>query len=261
MQKLLISGHRGTRVHAIENTRAAFAFCMENGFDYIEFDVKKTRDRRLVVFHDERIEPLLDGTGPVESFTLEELRGFHYADGQGIQTLEEFFDQVGAPEGAQKDAQVKKSIKPMLEIKSRGCSDLVIDLVHRYGYGPQDILIQSFDRGDITACHELDPSLTYGLCIGGLGKFSVCRRFLAALFLRLRVGNAPVTWLNLDGPFIYDEFIDAARRRGLRIILGAKNPENYLDKLDRWGVEVINADDGVALRVALDAFGKRHPAC
>jgi glycerophosphoryl diester phosphodiesterase len=184
----------------------------------------------------------LDGTGPVESFSLDELRQFRYADGQGIQTLEEFFEQVG------------KRIKPMLEIKSRGCSGLVIDLVHRYGYGPKDILIQSFDRGDIAACHALDPSLTYGLCIGGLGKFPVCRHFLAALFLRLRVGNAPVTWLNLDGPFIYDEFIDVAHRRGLHIILGAKNPENYLDKLDRWGVEIINADDGVALRAALDEF-------
>ncbi len=247
MAKPLISGHRGTRVHAIENTRAAFAYCMENGLDYIEFDVKKTRDRRLVVFHDERIEPLLDGTGPVESFSLEELRQFRYADGQGIQTLDEFFEQVGKQPGKQPG----KRTKPMLEIKSRGCSSLVIDLVHQYGYGPLDILIQSFDRGDIAACHALDPSLTYGLCIGSLGKFPICRKLLAGLFLRLRVGNAPVAWLNLDGPFIYDEFIDAARKRGLHIILGAKNPENYLDKLDRWGVEIINADDGVALRAAL----------
>jgi len=217
---------------------------MEKGFDYIEFDVKKTRDGRLVVFHDERIDPLLDGTGPMETYSLDELQRFRYADGQRIQTLEEFFEQVG------------KRIKPMLEIKSRGCSALVVDLVHRFGYGPQDILIQSFDRGDIAACHALDPSLTYGLCIGGLGKFPVFRTFLAGLFLRLKVGDAPVTWLNLDGPFIYDEFIDAARRRGLRIILGAKNPESYLDKLDRWGVEIINADDGVALRATLTALAE-----
>ena len=243
MGRMMFSGHRGTRLRAIENTAAAFAWCIAKGLAYIERDVKKTRDGRIVVFHDERIDALLDGAGPVEGFSLEELRRFRYRDGQGIQTLEEFFEQVG------------KRARPMLEIKSRNSSRLVMELVRRYGYGPGDILIQSFDRRDIEECHALDPRLPYGLCLGGLGKWPLFRKAGAELFIGFRIGKLPVEWLNIDGPFIYDEFVDAARRRGLRIILGADNPERYFDKLDRWGVEIINADDGAAIRGMLEKRG------
>ncbi len=216
---------------------------MENGFDWIEFDVKKTRDGALVVFHDERVDPLLDGKGPVESFSLQELRSLRYADGQRIQTLDEFFAQVG------------KRVKPMLEIKSRNSSALVVDAVRRHGYGPEDLLIQSFDRTDIMACHSLAPDLMYGLCLGGLGRWPLFRKAGAEYFLHARIGMLPVTWLNIDGPFVYDEFVDAARRRGLRIILGAQSPEKYFGKLERWGVEIVNADDGVAIR---EMLGKKR---
>jgi glycerophosphoryl diester phosphodiesterase len=154
----MISGHRGTRVHAIENTRAAFDYCMKNNFDYIEFDVKKTRDGRIVVFHDEKIDGLLDGTGRLEDFSLEELRRLRYRDGQTIQTLEELFEQI------------KKKVRPMLEIKSRNISRNVIDIVQRHGFASDEILIQSFDPRDIHECWKIDPQFDYGLCMQQLGK-------------------------------------------------------------------------------------------
>ena len=46
-------GHRGARVSAIpENSFAAFDLCLKKGCDGFEFDVRCTRDGRLIICHD-----------------------------------------------------------------------------------------------------------------------------------------------------------------------------------------------------------------
>jgi glycerophosphoryl diester phosphodiesterase len=242
-RRIFISGHRGTRVKAIENTASAFNYCLQNKIDYIEFDVKKTKDQQIVVFHDHRIDKLLDGTGPIEDLTLSELRIHHYKDGQSIQTLDEFFMQVG------------KAIRPMLEIKSRGISKQVIDIVHQFGYENDEILIQSFKPQDIIACYRIDPQYDYGLCIGPLGKFPIFQKKIAEYMFNRIVKPYPVKWLNLDGPFIYNEFIDIAVASGKKIILGAMKTSRYLPNLDRWNVEIVNADDPVQIREKIKNLG------
>ncbi len=65
----------------IENTvpsiKAAFAL----GADMVEFDVRLTKDRRLVVFHDYLLEYRTNGEGRVAEKTLEELRALDVGHG------------------------------------------------------------------------------------------------------------------------------------------------------------------------------------
>jgi glycerophosphoryl diester phosphodiesterase len=236
-RRIYISGHRGTRVHEIENTKAAFDYCLNNKIDYIEFDVKKTKDNEVIVYHDGKINKLLNGQGSVEGFTLDQLRKFQYEDGQSIQTLAEFFEQV------------KKEIRPMLEIKSRNIGQKVMELVHQYGYQNDEILIQSFMARDLVECFDIDPQYDYGLCMGPLGKYLIFRKKMAKVFYNKFIKPYPfIKWLNLDGPFMYDEFLDLVHENGLHIILGANNTAKYLAKLDRWNVEIVNCDDATAIR-------------
>lgn len=242
-RKIYISGHRGTRVHAIENTQRAFQYCLENEIDYIEFDVKKTRDNEIIVFHDHSIDRLLNGSGAVEKFTLNEIKSLHYKDGQSVQTLGEFFQQV------------QKHIRPMLEIKSRGIASQIIDLVHKFQYKREEILIQSFNPSDIAQCYEIDPQYDYGLCFGPLGKYFLARKMIARTFYKFKMAPYMFKWLNLDGPFIYEELIDEVRKFDKHIILGAMKTEKYLHKLDRWGVEIVNADDPTLIRSKIRDLG------
>lgn len=69
----LVIAHRGDRAHAPENTVLAFERALAAGADALEIDVHVTRDGRLVVIHDERVDRTTDGRGPVESFTLASL--------------------------------------------------------------------------------------------------------------------------------------------------------------------------------------------
>ena len=66
--------HRGSRVLWPENTMAAFQGAADLGYVHIETDIHATRDRRIVVFHDDRLERLTDGAGLVWDWRWEDLR-------------------------------------------------------------------------------------------------------------------------------------------------------------------------------------------
>lgn len=104
-----VIGHRGAAAVAPENTLPSFEHAVEVGADAVEFDLHCSSCGRLVVIHDEALDRTTDGTGDVESLTLEELRrfdaGYRFTTdggqtfpfrGQGalIPTLEEVLDAV-----------------------------------------------------------------------------------------------------------------------------------------------------------------------
>jgi glycerophosphoryl diester phosphodiesterase len=96
--------HRGASGQGLapENTLASFEKAIEVGVDAIEIDVHLTADNQVVVIHDRTVDRTTDGSGPVDTMTLNEIRelsagGWYdasFAD-QKILTLEETLDLVG----------------------------------------------------------------------------------------------------------------------------------------------------------------------
>ena len=66
--------HRGVSKLMPENTLPAFGAALALGADEIEFDIRMTGDRKLVVSHDMNLERISDGHGNVGDYTLEELK-------------------------------------------------------------------------------------------------------------------------------------------------------------------------------------------
>ena len=73
-----ICAHRGVSNLAPENTIPAFDLAVNAGAQEIEFDVYATKDGKLVVIHDYRIEYLSDGVGKIWEFTYDELLKFDF---------------------------------------------------------------------------------------------------------------------------------------------------------------------------------------
>lgn len=69
----LLIGHRGYPARYPENTLASFRGAMEAGCDMIELDVTLTRDRKVVVIHDDTLDRTTTGKGLVASHSLEEI--------------------------------------------------------------------------------------------------------------------------------------------------------------------------------------------
>lgn len=59
----MVIAHRGASASAPENTEAAIRRAVALKVDMIELDVQLTRDDRLVIFHDDRLERTTDGQG------------------------------------------------------------------------------------------------------------------------------------------------------------------------------------------------------
>ena len=71
--KNLFCAHRGVSALMPENTLPAFASALALGADEIEFDVRLTKDNKMIVSHDDNLERISDGKGKLCESTLDEL--------------------------------------------------------------------------------------------------------------------------------------------------------------------------------------------
>jgi glycerophosphoryl diester phosphodiesterase len=70
----LLIGHRGYPALCPENTLASFEGAMQAGCDMIELDVTLTKDRKVVVIHDDTLDRTTTGKGLVRGHALEEVK-------------------------------------------------------------------------------------------------------------------------------------------------------------------------------------------
>ena len=66
--------HRGVSKLMPENTLPSLAASLALGADEIEFDVRLTKDQKLIVSHDGTLERISDGQGELKNYTLAELK-------------------------------------------------------------------------------------------------------------------------------------------------------------------------------------------
>lgn len=71
---IAVVGHRGAAADAPENTLASFRLAIAAGADFIETDVRLTKDGVAVLMHDETVDRTTNGSGPLASFALRQLR-------------------------------------------------------------------------------------------------------------------------------------------------------------------------------------------
>ena len=234
-----ISGHRGYRAGEIDNTKRAFQKAIDLGLDYVEFDVRKTSDDVAVIFHDRNLNALTNGSGSFEDKSWNQIKRLRYNDGQKFQSLREMLDQCA------------HKINLMLEIKSDGISEQVMECVKDYGI-EESVLIQSFKPHHVRNCYELndDSRIKWGLCIGPVnllgrfGEFIRLDRIVSRLYFSKFIDPHPfVEYLNVDGPIITDYFMEMAIGRDLKAMLGAKKTWEYLNKIEDWDIRILNCDD------------------
>jgi len=69
-----ISAHRGAMNTHPENTLPAFEEAVRLQAQMIELDVRMTKDKKLVILHDETVDRTTNGTGKIEDLTLQKVK-------------------------------------------------------------------------------------------------------------------------------------------------------------------------------------------
>lgn len=170
-----IWAHRGCSQRYPENTQIAFEKALDlKGLEGIELDVQLTRDKELVVIHDERVDRTTEGIGFVKDYTLAELKRLHiYADenpSQFILTMEEVFDLVEQrlKEGMRLNIELKNSVYPY-----PGMEEKLLELVHKKCTTDiaEKIVYSSFYARSMERIRQLEPTAETGVLDG---KVSDC---------------------------------------------------------------------------------------
>ena len=69
----IVYAHRGSSAYAPENTKVAFEKAIELKANGIELDLQKTKDGKIVIFHDDYIDKKSNVLGKIEEYTYQEL--------------------------------------------------------------------------------------------------------------------------------------------------------------------------------------------
>ncbi|SDC58453.1 glycerophosphodiester phosphodiesterase [Actinokineospora iranica] len=150
----VLLGHRGcgrgTVGGYVENSLESFLAAVDLGIDWVEVDVRRTRDDHLVVAHN----PTDDD-------------GVFYADVTGTEATDKGalrLDTLLAalPPGVGVDFDVKTSMEDATRSRARSTMGQLAQVAKREA-GKREVLISSFDPGALDIARELAPGVPRGL--------------------------------------------------------------------------------------------------
>ena len=214
---MLRIGHRGARAYAPENTIASFRKALEIGVDAVELDVRRTRDDKLLVIHDEDVKRTTNGEGLVCELTLEQIKGFQAEGGEKIPTLEEALDFLD------------KKVKVFVELKEKGTEEQVLEIVRTRGL-EKNVVIISFLEDALRKVRELSSDVETGL-IYAKHKNPI----KAALELK-------ANYLFALYRFTHTANVEKAHEDGLKVVVWTINTPEEVEQYVKKGVDGIASD-------------------
>ncbi len=211
-------GHRGAAGHAPENTLAAIRAGLSLGVDYVEVDIQRTRDGRLIVMHDESVDRTTNGTGMVSEMTWQVLQHLDAGHGEHVPTLEAVLDAANRHAGV------------MLEIKAAGIGPDVYRVVQALQFsGP--VIYASFLHPEIAAIRATDAQATTLALIEGITTPS------AAFAL-----EAKATIVGMDIESATHSFVAALHHAGLQVFVYTANQPQQIEHALHLNVDGIISD-------------------
>jgi glycerophosphoryl diester phosphodiesterase len=148
---ILNIGHRGAMGHETENTLASIQKALDLNVDMIEIDVFKIASGEIVVFHDDKIDRLTNGSGDIESLNLDDLKNLTVTGDHKIPLLTEVLDII--------DHKVALNI----ELKGPGTSAGVIQIINSFienkDWSLDDFLISSFNWEELKDMRNINNDI------------------------------------------------------------------------------------------------------
>ena len=241
----LVMAHQGGKGLRPDNTLSAFEHAVALGVDVLEMDIHTTADGVPVVMHDDTVDGTTDGTGPILSFTVAELKeldaGYRWTldegqtfpyRGQGITvpTLEEVFAAFpGMPMNIEIKQKEPSMVAPFCQlIRDHGKTD--------------QVLVASFDQETIEAFREECPEVATSTGTNEVVVLYVLSRpFLEATY-GAAADAVQVPEYRSGLHVLAPRFIDAAHSRNLEVHAWTINDKADMERMIALGVDGIITD-------------------
>ena len=257
-----VLSHRGSRYLWPENTLYAFQHALKLGTDILEMDIRSTKDSILVILHDPTVNRTTSGTGPVQNFTLSELKrldaGYHWTpdDGQTfpfrnngltIPTLEEVFTTFP-------DARMNIEIKQ----KDPDIVDAFRRMIEKYNKTDQ-VLTASFHSSVVNAFRKRCPDVATSTNATEVIAFYLLHRlYLDALYTPTASAiQIPKKMGSLQ--IITRSFIETAHKHNMQVHVWTVNDPEDMQRLLDLGVDGLITDYPDRLLSLLDRRTPHNP--
>lgn len=135
MKKIMIVAHRGASAYEPENTILSFKTALKFKPFAIECDVRETKDKKLVIIHDSKVDRTTNGKGFVKEFTFKEIRKLDAGKGEKIPSLQEVLDFI---------KNKKQSV--IVEIKEPDTEKKIVSLIKKNKLENKTIIVSFYSE-------------------------------------------------------------------------------------------------------------------
>jgi glycerophosphoryl diester phosphodiesterase len=234
---VLVSCHRGANRYCPENTLPAFAKAGSLGVDYIEFDVRATRDGKYFLLHDGRLNRTTDGSGPIVDSTSDQVSklyaggwfGLPYATAP-VPTLDAFL------------ASIPPRMQLYFDAKAIP-AQVLSDAIEQYHFAERTIVYQSAEF--LLQLKAINPKIR---ALSPLRKLED----IDVLAAKLQPYAVDAEWELLS-----KNMIDHCHSRGIKVFSDALGPNEIVEKYRQaidWGIDLIQTDHPLRVFRAMEAL-------
>lgn len=209
-----IIAHRGASYFEPENTLRAYKRAIEMGADFIEVDVRMSKDKELIIMHDADISRTTNGKGYVKDLTLEELKRFDAGLGEHIPTLEEVIKFVNNRVGI------------VVEIKEPGTENDIMKKIEKYNL--ENVILTSFYHKSIKNVKKSPPNVDLGIIFVG-----------EPVNVRELAENANANVIFPSYRYMSVDLVKNAKKHGLTVYPWAIDDPEVFKKFEDMGVDGI----------------------
>lgn len=167
----LIIAHRGASAYEPENTMPSFELAEDLDSDYIELDIHLTKDRELIVIHDDDVKRTTEATGKIKDHTLAELKELTANQEKGEKVAVSGRDEEAyeIPTLQEVIEEMKDDMRFVIELKDTeqypGVEEELVSVMKENGLTGTDdkgfpkAVVHSFDKEALKQVHAIDPSI------------------------------------------------------------------------------------------------------
>ncbi len=235
--------HRGWHtagLDGLENTMAAFRRAVQEGYRYLETDVRATADGRLVVFHDARLDRVTDARGAVGELAWSRISEIRVGGTEPVPQLTDLLEEFP-------DARFN------IDAKSDAAVGLLADTIKRCNAGNRVCVVSFSDRRLAALRSAVGSEVAWALGPGStfrLFRTSVIRRDFSTSAVAVQV---PVFYRRVQ--IVTPRFLDTAHRAGLEVHVWTIDDPAEMRRLLDLGVDGVMTDRPDLLREVLVARG------
>ncbi len=242
-KSVLIIAHRGYSSKYPECTPLAYEEAIKAGVDFIEIDIRRSRDGFPVVFHARDLSEVSDRRGKIKDYTLKELKqveitaefGNRYGF-QPIPTLVEILTLA-----AKGGVRVCAEMKDLEDQDIPGYEELVVPTFLEQGLKGR-FIFNTKNYSFLQACHKKYPFIPLAVDLMVEKDLADLDRYIDKL---LSMG---VQIVQYDLRVMKAEVVKELKCRGLSVWAWTINTTEEMNRVIGWGVDAVLTDNPVALQ-------------